>query len=85
MKKIILITLILFLLKGTVYDGIFSVEPSYLGIGARSMGLGGTTAGTFKRSEAMFLNPAGLAEVELVNFNYMYGKYFFSGCFLLNF
>lgn len=76
MKKLVLILLFLFVLGEIAFAGIFSVEPSYLGVGARSLSLGNTTAATFKRSEAIFRNPAGLAQVDLMNFNYMYGKYF---------
>ena len=75
-KKIFLLFLFLLIAAKAAIAGVFGVEPSYLGIGARSLGLGQVTAATFKRSEAMFINPAGLAEARSLNFNYMYGKYF---------
>jgi hypothetical protein len=49
-------------------------DPLAVGIGARSLGLGGANAALFDSADTLFGNPAGLGEIDTINFTSLAGN-----------
>ena len=69
MRKIFLIILFSFLFGGNEFDKVGSTSAQFLkmGVGARSMGMGGSFVGLANDASALFWNPAGLSFSKGIN------------------
>jgi len=65
MKKLLFITLIVIALAGTAYAENLSMalDPMYLGVGARPLGMGKSYVAVAEGADAILLNPAGLGSL----------------------
>ena len=57
-----------------IYADTYTADPSRIGMGAKPLSLGKATTALTKDPTSMFTNPAGLAQLENINFTSMSGK-----------
>ncbi len=71
---IILIIILLSLTAGkAVADGVVT-DPSYIGVGARALGMGKAYVAVAEDADAIFMNPAGLAKIGPMKLTSMYAN-----------
>ncbi|MBU0686295.1 MAG: PorV/PorQ family protein [Candidatus Margulisbacteria bacterium] len=67
--KILLTTLIFGILFAAASFAV--IDPMYIGVGARPLGMGKAYVGYAEDGNAMFMNPAGLGRIDRIKFNSM--------------
>jgi len=65
--------LIVFIL---VVSQAFSVDPMFIGVGARALGMGKAYVGVAEDADTVFMNPAGLGGIDRLKLSSMYTKLF---------
>ena len=68
------LTIALILALATAGFAQTAFDPAGLAIGARSLGMGGTGAALAEGAETIFNNPAGLGEIDQLNFSSQAGN-----------
>ncbi|MFC1559731.1 PorV/PorQ family protein [Candidatus Margulisiibacteriota bacterium] len=53
----------------------FSVDPMYIGVGARALGMGKAYVGVAEDADTVFMNPAGLGNIDKLKFSSMYTNF----------
>ena len=69
LKKILAGTLLALVM---IAASVYAVDPMYIGVGARPLGMGKAYVGVAEDADAVFMNPAGLAGITDVKFSSMY-------------
>jgi len=74
MKKIITLTLALILFSGAVMAQGNVPDPMSIGVGARALGMGRAYVGMAEDGDALFMNPAGIAQSSTPRLSSMYSS-----------